>query len=568
MTNLQISNDPAGDWTYGPDIVDQWKARAFQQRPSGETPCCGYEEEVNNWGGSSILMGELSGPVRTIRETWGADSSTNLARREIFYRDEIRLGSYLRVHVIPPLDGIYSQWDYNAGMVDTYYNPYKSEGVTIDGQNDEVFGNSRLHIGRDGVTYDGDDDVSDEIDEATGEDVQKVGDTSEPGCRYAGQPLEEAYDQGKARLPKQLADELPGDVVDLCIYNDIDSPDPTFSGVNAGINWEEVAGPNGSIVTRSAITKFTPGSVQGMAAVPYYRDDSCFDDGTGSNPGPHFDSRSVDDIEYNGDGTVREDYANFNGQPRTCWNPEDGTPPVDGDGQFWQGSIGVHGVHILLIADSDNAHTPLPVTEIDTEQRMVVLPGRQGNVGENYGRATEKPLVVTSVPESRGPDAGGTQQYETTLELTGDTTGQIGDEATLAAHLASGGEGVPGKTIVFTLDGQEVGTDETDGNGDASVTVTPAPPARQAEQSASFAGDDAYTASSASGAFEVARDDSAMSVVTDNHGSRTTVTATLTDTDDGAGIAGRTIHFFLNDTELGTAVTDSSGAAVFTFSTK
>ena len=43
---------------YGPNIIDQWKARAFQQRPSGTTPCCGYEEEVNNWGGSSILFGE------------------------------------------------------------------------------------------------------------------------------------------------------------------------------------------------------------------------------------------------------------------------------------------------------------------------------------------------------------------------------------------------------------------------------------------------------------------------------------------------------------------------------
>ncbi|MEA2498935.1 MAG: hypothetical protein QOH26_1340, partial [Actinomycetota bacterium] len=82
----------SSDW-YGPDIIDQWKARAFQQRPSGKTPCCGYEEEVNNWGGSTILMGELSGPVRTIRETWGADSGTNVVRREIFYRDEIRFGS-------------------------------------------------------------------------------------------------------------------------------------------------------------------------------------------------------------------------------------------------------------------------------------------------------------------------------------------------------------------------------------------------------------------------------------------------------------------------------------------
>src|SRR5438309_4564136 len=46
---------------YGPNIVDRWKARAFQQSPGGDTPCCGYEEEATNWGGSSILLGERTG---------------------------------------------------------------------------------------------------------------------------------------------------------------------------------------------------------------------------------------------------------------------------------------------------------------------------------------------------------------------------------------------------------------------------------------------------------------------------------------------------------------------------
>ncbi|MBW3563091.1 MAG: hypothetical protein KY437_11425, partial [Actinobacteria bacterium] len=153
MTELQVSDDPAGDWSYGPDLVDQWKARAFQQRPGGETPCCGYEEEVNNWGGSSMLLGELSGPVRAIRETWGADSGTNVIRREVFYRDEIRFQSFLRVHVIPPLDGIYTQWDHNADAVTTYYNPTVPDGVAIDGVDDETYGNGRLYLGEEGLSY-------------------------------------------------------------------------------------------------------------------------------------------------------------------------------------------------------------------------------------------------------------------------------------------------------------------------------------------------------------------------------------------------------------------------------
>ena len=93
------------------------------QDPGSNTPCCGYEEEDTNWGGSSTLLGERVGPVRAIRETWGADSGTNVIRRETFYRDEMRQKTWLRVHVIPPLDGIYAQWDFNAGADDHVLQP-------------------------------------------------------------------------------------------------------------------------------------------------------------------------------------------------------------------------------------------------------------------------------------------------------------------------------------------------------------------------------------------------------------------------------------------------------------
>jgi hypothetical protein len=121
MTDVRVKEDEAT--AYGADLVDRWKARAFQQDAESETPCCGYEEEDTNWGGSSTLLGELSGPVRTVRETWGADSGTNVIRRETFYRDDMVMKTWLRVHVIPPLDGIYAQWDYNAGRHDQHYTP-------------------------------------------------------------------------------------------------------------------------------------------------------------------------------------------------------------------------------------------------------------------------------------------------------------------------------------------------------------------------------------------------------------------------------------------------------------
>ena len=40
----------------------------------------------------------------------------------------------------------------------------------------------------------------------------------------------------------------------------------------------------------------------------------------------------------------------------------------------------------------------MPLTEVDGEQTVVLLPGEMGNVGEQYGRNTEKPLVATVVP--------------------------------------------------------------------------------------------------------------------------------------------------------------------------
>ena len=66
--------------------------------------------------------------------------------------------------------------------------------------------------------------------------------------------------------------------------------------------------------------------------------------------------------------------------------------------RYFQGDIGTHGLHVMMIADSDNAQMTVPVDELDSEQIQVILPGRQDNVGEAYGRAFEKPLVTTEAP--------------------------------------------------------------------------------------------------------------------------------------------------------------------------
>ena len=344
-------------WTYGPDLIDQWKARAFQQRPGGQTPCCGYEEEVNNWGGSSMLMGWRAGPVRVIRATWGADSSTNNIRTEVFYRDELHQLDNLRVHVIPPFDGIYSQWDYNAGKMTEYYNPYQPQGVKVDGQNDEIFGNNKMRICGDGVGNQTSDPTP-----VVGPLTASVGATGDCSGPTKG------------------------------VNNDIDTYDPTLSGPDGTLNWEETAGPYGIFVDRTTVKQVTGGTAYSLVTTPYYRDDSCFDDGTGSDPGLHLNPKNTDPS------------VDSQNQPRACWAPSDGDPAAYPPDHFYQGDIGTHGVHIELIADSDNAMQTVPVDEISSDMRRVILPpdGKPtpGSYqrGEAYGRGVERPLAVAVTP--------------------------------------------------------------------------------------------------------------------------------------------------------------------------
>jgi hypothetical protein len=411
MTQIRVSADSHGHIDsngnlvdYGPNIVDRWKARAFQQSPGGKTPCCGYEEEDTNWGGSSQLLGERAGPVRVIRATWGADSSTNNVRREVFYPYSIRYQDALRVHVIPPLDGIYVQRDMAAGMIDTYYNPYQSTGVKIDGINDkQLLGNTHDGFGTNGVCYSSQDGLGSAIQGLTG---QKSINVAPPGT-------------------------------DACNHNDVHGDfavmDPTFSGPPGLLPWEELTGPHGTLVERWTASTNSPAGVAIAAATahPYFRDDSCFDDGTGNDPGPKLHLRSSDEPKFWWyDPTTGVPTSSLNPPagvtliPRRCWNHHpDGTPynlpgsagydpnkppesdPLpnprfspQGDIRYFQGDIGTHGLHIVFIVDSDNAQATVPVDELDSEQTQVILPGRQANVGEAYGRDLEEPLVATVGP--------------------------------------------------------------------------------------------------------------------------------------------------------------------------
>ena len=400
MDGLGVSPDGRGlsSGDYGPDIVDRFKGRAFQQSPGGQTPCCGYEDEENNWGGSSELMGEKVGPVRAIRVTWGSDSGTNVVRTDVFYADRIDHDFELRVHPIPPLDGIYTQWDMAAGRVTTYYNPYHPSGVPVLGINPELYGNTHAHVGPDGASLDSADRSGAAVRQLNGGRPVTVGSPDDNTCGGT------------------------------CIHGDFDAPDATFSGVaSEALSWDEFDGPDGALVEKWGAHQVTPAGTPAalLATVPYYRDDACFDDGTGVDPGPHVAVRSADEPTvwwYGPDGapttgpTPPPGAATY---PRRCWNHHaDGTPyniagaptfdptrpaeqpdpPAHGDARYFQGDVGTHGLHIELVAESDNAQLTVPVDEIDSDQHQIVLPPDQGNVGTAYATSLTAGLVAAASP--------------------------------------------------------------------------------------------------------------------------------------------------------------------------
>jgi hypothetical protein len=134
-SKLDVPGD--GEGLYGADLVDRWKGRAFQQSPDSSISLVGFEDEQVNWEANAALLGWRVGPVRAIREVWGADSGTNVTKTETYYRDADVYRYRVRVHPIPA-DGLYTSWDYNRGVADRYYNLLHPEGVAIDGVNDDT----------------------------------------------------------------------------------------------------------------------------------------------------------------------------------------------------------------------------------------------------------------------------------------------------------------------------------------------------------------------------------------------------------------------------------------------
>ncbi|MFT5575414.1 MAG: hypothetical protein ACI89D_000931, partial [Bermanella sp.] len=351
-------------WQSRPDLIDRWKGRAFQQSPDSAVSLVGFEDEQVNWEANSTLLGERAGPVRAIREVWGADSGTNVTKTETFYRDAISYRYRVRVHPIPP-DGLYMAWDYNRSTMvpdpgeevaeGRYYTVLRPQGVPIDGMNDELG----------------------QIDNL-------------PGC-------DQFYNDLPANMRDPIldflaqADSLPipffgapsGDELERCKAF-FDGPDPTFNLALGFENWEQVSGKGDS---GSMVYLFELKNAQALAnplIVPYYRDDACLDDGTGDDP-----IRRPWPGEISSDARVTSGYEQANG----------GTPYDQLRCDQRQGAFGAHGIHYFFTHDTDNAFSPAPVTEIDGQQWQFMVPtDTPQNVAEPYANTVRARLVPLVMP--------------------------------------------------------------------------------------------------------------------------------------------------------------------------
>jgi hypothetical protein len=348
IQGYQVRKPGSNGWS--PNIIARWKGRAFQQSPDSDVSLVGFEDEQVNWEMNSALLGWRSGPVRAIREVWGADSGTNVTKTETYYRDADTYAYHLRVHPIPP-DGLYTDWSYRPGVATRYYNMVQQNGVPIDGQQDTS---------------------TNEIDQVP----------------VTGQ---KAY---------------------------VNSCDPKFTICSAMNNPEEVAGNGFGLVYQFELTGATA-AAGNVAVVPYYRDDACFDDGTGDAPAPRPwpGESSTNSLVQRGYVAYWQQYranhpkwqrfpapatyADLKCQPQLAVNGDPTRNPAVPPWQImpFSGAIGEHGVHFFSTQDSDNATLPKNVDEVDGQQwRFAVPMATPTNVLLPYGANVTSKLVAVATP--------------------------------------------------------------------------------------------------------------------------------------------------------------------------
>src|SRR5439155_25012430 len=129
--------------------------------------------------------------------------------------------------------------------------------------------------------------------------------------------------------------------------------------------------PNGSLVYMYQLNDVK--DAEEPLIIPYYRDDSCFDDGTGDDPSPRlYPGESYADMSD--PATFPADAQAYTQRP--CW----GDPSHSNDlhtysltGPWVKGCMACLGIHYLFTSDTDNATAPKATTEVDGQQYVLAV---------------------------------------------------------------------------------------------------------------------------------------------------------------------------------------------------
>lgn len=176
-------------------------------------------------------------------------------------------------------------------------------------------------------------------------------------------------------------------------------------------------------------------------------------------------------------------------------------------------------------------------------------------------------LAMTSALYLSDEDLTSSGPLPTKIEFTSASggRGQYSDEARFEVVLTTeDGQPLAGHEINFELAGADPRTFSavTDDTGLATRTVTLDSAPGAYELSASFAGfEGELQPASASTAFSIEQEDTDLALSVTGRGAQRVLTATLTDRDSGAGIAGREVEFWADDTSICVVATDDAGLA-------
>ena len=248
MTKINIADEQPGATAPTSSTAGR-RARSSRTR-SPRPPAAATRRRTPTGAAPPRCSASRAGPVRTIRETWGADSGTNVIRRETFYRDEMTPED-LAARARDPAAGRHLR---AVGLQRRPHDPLPQPAEPGRRRH-----RRQQRRGRSATSTTRATKVRGQRHQRRRPGLPRRS-TAASGCASLAVPPERrphATRRSTTSTPRSAGRRSPARRHDRRPHHAPRSP-----------------------TSRPAARR------RALVAVPYYRDDSCFDDATGSNPGP------------------------------------------------------------------------------------------------------------------------------------------------------------------------------------------------------------------------------------------------------------------------------------------